>query len=116
MPTPAAASADDLDSPLDLLDGTSSTLASAQVGPWEVMIGGGPDRFVLTAQSATAVLNGVRPDSAADSDDATVDLTVGAQAVDYPARYVLDRGQVSRALDALHRGALHDGSWEHLEV
>lgn len=102
---------------LDSLDGITTTLVSHRIGDWEVMIGGGPDMFVVTAQApnlsrmANALSQGELDD---DDDDGTVDLTVGGQAVDYPLQYVLDRTETLQALADLADGLLPVERWEML--
>lgn len=101
---------------LDGLDGVTNTLVSHRIGEWEAMIGGGPDRFVLTAQnpSGTRILNAISRAAAADDDDEdeTVDLTVGGQAIDYPREYALDRSEVLDAIEDLQSGQFPADRWE----
>lgn len=117
---------------VDGLDGAECSLVSGRVGAWDVMVGGGPDGFVVTATSAdgTRIANAlsalVPRDSAVedrdevhgdddDDDDETVDLTVGGQAVDYPRRYVLSRAEVSVAIMDLDAQRLSSDRWELVE-
>jgi hypothetical protein len=95
---------------VDRLDGVANTLVAIDLGGWEVMVGGGPDRFVVTATSADRVANAVTDH---ENDDETIDLTVGEQTVDYPARYVLTREQVDVALIELAGASLSADRWEH---
>ncbi|MFC9514916.1 hypothetical protein ACFTSD_04225 [Nocardiaceae bacterium NPDC056970] len=94
------------------LDGLHDTIASAYVGAWEVMVGGGPDRYVVTATGGAGVANALSGDQTGPADD-TVDLTVGGQAVDYPTRYVLSRAEAEEAVRDLGTGDLRAGRWEH---
>lgn len=102
---------------LDSLDGSATTLVSHRIGDWDVMVGGGPDVFIVTAQTsdlarvANALSEGAHVDP--DDDDA-IELTVGGQAVDYPRPYVLDRPETLRALDDLSDGAFPVERWEIL--
>ncbi len=95
----------DLATQIDHLDGVHETLVAQRVGEWEVLVGGGPDRFVLTATAGDHVANALTADPAAggedEDDEGTIDLTVGGQAVDYPVRYALHRHEVTAALDDL---------------
>ncbi|MBM4607243.1 hypothetical protein A5N72_11665 [Prescottella equi] len=93
------------------LDGLHDTIASAYVGAWEVMVGGGPDRYVLTATGGAGVANALSCGRTGAEDD-TVDLTVGGQAVDYPTRYVLSRAEAEEAVRDLGTGDLRAGRWE----
>lgn len=86
---------------IDALDGLHETLVTHRCGMWEVMVGGGPDRFVLTATSGDQVVNALTADDEGDFDEDTFDLTVGGQAVDYPVCYVLRRDEVDTAVDEL---------------
>ncbi|WP_305091624.1 hypothetical protein [Prescottella sp. R16] len=94
---------------IDLLDGLTCTLVARQFGVWEVMVGGGPDCFVVTATSADRVANAV---TGGRSEAGTVDLTVGGQAVDYPVQYVLTRDEVAHALADVAAGTFPAGRWE----
>ena len=103
---------------LDDLDGIANTLITHRIGEWEVMIGGGPDRYVLTAQnpSGTRIVNAISPAATAtedddEDDDDTIDLTVGDQAIDYPREYVLDRSEVLDAIEDLHTGQFPTDRW-----
>ncbi|GAA1633147.1 Imm1 family immunity protein [Leucobacter chromiireducens] len=84
---------------IDALDGLHVTLTADRIGPWDVMIGGGPEWFVLTATAGTHSVNALAFSDGRD--EGTVDLTVGGQAVDYPARYVLGRDAVDAAIREL---------------
>ncbi len=104
---------------IDGLDGRTHTLVGSTMGPWEVMIGGGPDQFVLTAtandgrraaNALTAATVGDTDDD--DDDDETVDLTVGGQAVDYPRQYVLTRAEVDVAVSDILAGRFPEERWE----
>lgn len=46
---------------VDELDGNSHTLVANRLGQWEVMIGGGPDAFVLTATAIDELAAGICP-------------------------------------------------------
>ncbi|RMI13808.1 hypothetical protein [Cellulomonas triticagri] len=84
---------------VDGLDGVHETLVADRIGEWEVMVGGGPERFVLTATAGDSVANAVTADQPdGDEDDDTIDLTVGGQGVDYPVQYALHRHEVDAAL------------------
>ncbi|MFD0559040.1 hypothetical protein FB566_4998 [Stackebrandtia endophytica] len=94
------------------LDGSTHTLAATRVASWEVMVGGGPERFIVTATGPRRVVNAITTDADRLDDGATVDLTVGGQAVDYPARYALTRSEVDVALADLAGATLPDSRWE----
>ena len=95
------------------LDGITTTLISGHVRDWDVMVGGGPDRFVVTATSAAGrtanALHELRPEE--DHGD-TVDLTVGEQCVDYPVMYALDRRELDRAVSSIEQADPSGDRWE----
>lgn len=98
---------------IDELDGQTHTLITREISGWEVMIGGGPEQFIVTAtrdsgQRIANALTSTEP----DDDDDTVDLTVGGQAVDYPREYVLTRAEVLSAIADLGSGVFSDDRWE----
>ncbi|GAA2908493.1 hypothetical protein JOD62_001378 [Microbacterium keratanolyticum] len=100
---------------IDELDGQTHTLVTREISGWEVMIGGGPEQFIVTAtrdsgQRIANALTSTEP----DDDDDTVDLTVGGQAVDYPAEYVLTRDEVLSAIAELESGVFTEGRWEQI--
>ncbi|MCM3657607.1 hypothetical protein M3147_10130 [Agromyces mediolanus] len=99
---------------IDELDGLTHTLIAHRIQGWEVMVGGGPDRFIVTATTddGNRVANAIN--GAPADDDETVELTVGGQAVDYPATYALARNETRRALLDLESGVLPDDRWEQL--
>lgn len=92
------------------LDGVTNTLVALTIGEWEVLVGGGPDRFVVTATRPDRVVNAVTDP---ENEDETIDLTVGEQAIDYPAQYVLTREQVDIALTELAASSFTADRWEH---
>lgn len=99
---------------IDELDGSTHTLVANRIGHWEVMIGGGPELFVLTATAdgggrIANALTAVEPD---DDDEETVDLTVGGQAVDYPREYALTRDEVAAAIADLDADRFPEARWE----
>ena len=75
---------------IDDLDGLTSTIVAITIGPWDVMVGGGPDRFIITAttDAGQRVANALSGAPASAEED-TVELTVGGQTVDYPSEYAL---------------------------
>ncbi|GLU87778.1 hypothetical protein [Agromyces sp. NBRC 114283] len=101
---------------IDELDGLTRTLIAHRIQDWDVMIGGGPDRFIVTATAdqGTRVANALSGTPLDDNDDETVDLTIGGQAVDYPAEYAVTRSEAMLALSDLESGVLPDGRWEQL--
>ncbi|MFS3128969.1 hypothetical protein ACLM5J_11255 [Nocardioides sp. Bht2] len=101
---------DRLSAAVDALDGLERTLAADDVDGWETMVGGGPDCYVVTATRGGQVANAT---VVADPDE-FVEMTVGEQAIDYPASYVLDRSQVKVALADLASGVLPPSRWEIL--
>lgn len=101
---------DQLSAAIDALDGLQETLAAGDVAGWETMVGGGPDGFVVTATRGGQVANAT---VVADPDE-FVELTVGDQAIDYPAHYVLTRSQVDVALADLASGTVPPSRWEIL--
>jgi hypothetical protein len=103
---------------LDSLDGLKNTLISHRIDDLDVMIGGGPDGFILTAQTTdlTRIVTALSGTAEGDADDEeTVDMTVGGQSVDYPSYYVLDKSEVLRALDDIIGGNLPTERWEIVE-
>ena len=92
------------------LDGVTNTVVAITIGEWEVLVGGGPDRFVVTATRPDRVVNAVTDH---ENEDETIDLTVGEQAIDYPARYVLTREQVDSALTEVAASSFTADRWEH---
>lgn len=98
---------------IDALDGQEHTLLSFSLGEWEAMIGGGPDRFVVTASagggSRIANARTLREDI---DDEETVDLTVGGQSIDYPWEYALTREEALAAMTDLAAGQLSGEQWE----
>ncbi|CAM3434663.1 hypothetical protein NODU109028_16765 [Nocardioides dubius] len=99
---------DPLSAAIDALDGLQQTLAAADLAGWQTMVGGGPDGYVVTATRGGQVANAT---VVADPDE-FVELTVGEQAIDYPAHYVLSRSQVDVALADLASGNLPPVRWE----
>lgn len=102
---------------IDELDGQTHTLVTREISGWEVMIGGGPEQFIVTAtrdsgQRIANALTSTEPDD--DDDDDTVDLTVGGQDVDYPREYVLTRAEVLAAIAELESGVFTEERWEHI--
>ena len=95
------------------LDGISTTLISGHVRDWEVMVGGGPDRFVVTATSAAGrIANALHALGPGEDEGDTVDLTVGEQGVDYPVAYALDRHELDRALSSIEQADPSGDRWE----
>ncbi len=104
---------DEIAQAVDALDGISNTLVSRRIGSWDIMIGGGDGLYVLTASSPGRIINAITVSESDDDDtDETVDLTVGEQAIDYPARYVLTRQEIAVALGDLATGHLPAERWE----
>lgn len=101
---------------IDELDGQTHTLVSHEISGWEVMIGGGPEQFILTAtrDSGQRIANALTSTALDDEDDDTVELTVGGQAVDYPREYVLTRPEVLSAIAELASDAFAEDRWEHI--
>lgn len=108
---------------IDELDGHTNTLVTREVSGWEVMIGGGPEQFIVSAarDSGQRIANALtsteaetESDDEDEDDDDTVDLTVGGQAVDYPREYVLTRDEVLSAIAELESGSFTEGHWEHI--
>lgn len=104
---------------MDSLDGLARTLISHRIGEWDVMIGGGPDVFIVTAQNSaqTRIANAISESGTTegeddDDDDDTIGITVGEQAIDYPREYVLIRSEALRALGDLSSGVLPSERWE----
>ncbi|WP_414172554.1 hypothetical protein [Clavibacter tessellarius] len=97
------------------LDGRACTEVGHEVGPWQVLIGGGPDRFMVTAsaENGLRIANAlsVAEDDDHDEDD-TIDLTVGGQDIDCPRRYALTRDEALAALGDLQSGSLDVSRWE----
>lgn len=98
---------------IDALDGGEHTLFTVPLGEWEAMLGGGPDRFVVTASAGggTRIANArtLREDS---DEEETVDLTVGGQGIDYPWEYVLTRDEALAAMTDIAAGQLSGERWE----
>jgi hypothetical protein len=97
-------------------DGLACTIVGHDVGPWDVSIGGGPDRFMVTASAEDGLrianaLSVADEDEDEDEDD-TVDLTVGGQAIDCPRRYALTRDEALAAMGDLQSGSLDVSRWE----
>lgn len=100
---------------IDELDGHTRTIVSTTIGPWDVMVGGGPDRFIITAttdagQRVANALSG----TPASGDEDTVELTVGGQAVDYPSEYALSRDEIDAAITDLRSSHFPADRWEVL--
>ncbi|UOR02480.1 hypothetical protein MUN77_04010 [Leucobacter allii] len=108
--------ADDSGWGLDDLDGNASSLVSHRLGAWDLMIGGGPDAYIVTAtgEAGARVANALSS-VALDDDATTVDLTVGGQAVDYPRKCVLTRDEALAAIADLEADRLDGDRWEILE-
>lgn len=100
---------------IDELDGHTSTIVATTIRPWDVMVGGGPDRFIITATSDAGqrVANALSRTPPSGDED-TVELTVGGQAVDYPCEYALTRDEVDAALTDLRATHLPADRWEML--
>ena len=100
---------------IDDLDGLTSTIVAITIGPWDVMVGGGPDRFIITAttDAGQRVANALSGAPASAEED-TVELTVGGQTVDYPSEYALTRGEVDAAITDLRASHFPADRWEIL--
>lgn len=101
---------------IDALDGVHHTLVALNIGDWEVLIGGGPERFILTATAGDHVANALTADDEDSFDDDTIELTAGGQAVDYPVQYALRRDELSKAIRDLSTAQpgerFPDARWE----
>lgn len=67
----------------------------------QIMVGGGPLRFICTANCGTSVINVLSEDSDADDFE---EIVVGGQSCDYPRKYVLDKSIILRLVDVLIAG------------
>ncbi|WP_394162314.1 hypothetical protein [Galactobacter valiniphilus] len=93
------------------LDGTTRTLANALVGQWEVMVGGGPELFVLTASAGGGQRTANAITSAPVTEAQTVSITVSGQSVEGPALYALTIDEVAEALEHLAAETLPAERW-----
>ncbi|MDR2257170.1 MAG: hypothetical protein LBE25_14410 [Arthrobacter sp.] len=93
------------------LDGSTRTLATHLVGEWEVMVGGGPELFVLTASAGGGRRTANAITSAPVTQDQTVFITVSGQSVEGPALYALTLEEVAEALEHLAAGQLPAERW-----
>lgn len=104
---------DDFARNIDRLDGVFHTLVATRTASWEIMVGGGPEWFIVTATGSDRVANALTTAVDLLADEDTVDLTVGGQAVDYPVRYALTRSEVDVALADVAAGSFPRSRWEH---
>ena len=97
---------------IDELDGAARSLTTLKIGLWEVMIGGGPEAFILTATAGSRTANALTSVDLS-GEPATVEVALGGERLAGPRPYVLTRDEAVAALLDLHADRFAEGCWEH---
>ncbi len=79
------------------MNGTDRSLVSMRQGELTVLVGGGVGQYIVTAEDHISIRNLLQQRPEQDEAD-TIDVTVGGQAVDYPAYYVVNVEMVWAAI------------------
>lgn len=100
----------ELTNAIDALNGTNNTLTQHEVGGWQVMIGGGPEGYLLSASAGPRTANALSGSAGAPGE--TVTVVLGGQEISGPRTHVLSRTELDLALLDLGAGEFGPGRWD----